>query len=281
MPTMGLKSIASAAVETCGLDLSGSTICWGYGIPFDPPRAPIGPTAVDTTEHFTLLRAPMGDPGMCGLTTIGTRYCWGTGETTAERLVAKLQDDSGLQFVDIALSQGWGCGVTGDGEAWCWGSNWFGQLGAGTVGQFEGPVTSPVPVKVVGDRSYVSVVAGLMHACALDTEGAAWCWGFIPADDGYGSPQPVPGDHRFDKIFAGGQFTCGLANDGQAWCWGLGPFGELGNGSYGNSIGPLPVAGGLYFFTLALGGTHACGITMDQRLYCWGNNEVGQVGRPL
>jgi alpha-tubulin suppressor-like RCC1 family protein len=277
---MELTSIASSAVVTCGLDLSGSAICWGYGIPFAPTRPPIGPTAVDTTEHFTLLRAQMADPDMCGLSAIGTRYCWGPGETTAERLVARLQDDSGLQFVDIGLSQGWGCGVTGDGEAWCWGSNWFGQLGAGTVGQFEGPVTSPVPVKVVGDRSYVSVVAGLMHTCALDTEGAAWCWGYIPGDDAYGTPQPVPGDHHFDKIFAGGGFTCGLANNGQAWCWGLGPFGELGNGGYYDSLEPVAVVGGLYFSTLALGGVHACGITTDQQLYCWGSNEFGQLGRP-
>jgi hypothetical protein len=280
-PSTGFTSIASSMVVTCGLDLSGSAICWGYGIPLDPSRAPIGPTAVDTTERFTLLRAAMGDSGMCGINAIGTRYCWGPGETTAERLVPHLQDDSGLQFVDIALSQGWGCGVTGDGEAWCWGSNWFGQLGVGTVGQFEGPVTSPVPVKVMGDRSYVSIVAGLMHTCALDTEGAAWCWGSIPVDNAYGIPQPVPGDHRFDKLFAGGQFTCGLTNSGQAWCWGSGPFGELGNGSYGDSLEPLQVAGGLYFSTLALGGTHVCGITTDQRLYCWGSNEFGQVGRPL
>jgi len=277
---MELTSIASSSVATCGLDLSGSAICWGYGIPFAPLRAPIGPTAVDTTEHIILLRAQMADPDMCGLSAIGTRYCWGLGETTAERLVATLQDDSSLQFVDIGLSQGWGCGVTRDSEAWCWGSNWFGQLGAGTVGQFEGPVTSPVPIKVVGDRSYVSVVTGLQHTCALDTEGAAWCWGLIPGGDAYGTPQPVPGNLRFAAIFAGGGFTCGLDNDGKAWCWGLGYFGELGNGGNSDSLAPVAVAGNLYFSTLALGGGHACGITTDQQLYCWGSNEFGQLGHP-
>jgi alpha-tubulin suppressor-like RCC1 family protein len=277
-PPMQLAAIAAARVETCGLDLSGSTFCWGYGVPSDPLRAPIGPTPVNTTERFTLLRRPMGDPGMCGRSETGARYCWGEGETTAERLVPQLQDDSGLQFADIALSQGWGCGVTADLEAWCWGSNWFGQLGIGTVGQFEGPLESPVPVKVVGDRSYAAIAAGLMHACALDSEGAAWCWGLIPGDHAYGAPQTVPGDHRFAAIFAGGQFTCGLAADGQAWCWGLGFFGELGNGSYADSLVPLPVAGGRYFSQLAPGGTHACGRTTDQNLYCWGSNALGQIG---
>jgi alpha-tubulin suppressor-like RCC1 family protein len=281
VPPMALTSIASAAVETCGLDLSGVASCWGYGIPLDPVREPIGPTPVDTTQRFTILRAPIGDPGMCGLSQSGPRYCWGAGETTAERLVPQLQDDSGLQFGDIALSQGWGCGVTSEVEAWCWGSNWFGQLGIGTVGQFEGPLESEVPVQVVGDRSYVAIAAGLMHVCALDTEGAAWCWGFIPGGTTYGTPQAVPGDHRFNKIFAGGQFTCGLTTSGQAWCWGLNFFGELGNGSYEDSLAPQPVTGGLSFSTLALGGIHACGITTDQQLYCWGSNEFGQLGRPL
>ncbi len=264
------------------MDLSGSAICWGYGVPLDPVREPIGPTPVDTTERFTLLRGPIGGYGLCGLNQSGARYCWGAGETTAERLVPHLQDDNGLQFVDIALSQGWGCGVTAEAEAWCWGSNWFGQLGIGTVGQFDSPLESAVPVKVAGDRSYVAIAGGLMHTCALDSKGAAWCWGLIPgADTAYGTPQPVPGDQRFDKLFAGGQFTCGLTTNGQAWCWGLGPFGELGNGGYGNSFKPLPVAGGLYFSTLAPGGTHVCGITTDEQLYCWGSNKYGQIGRSL
>jgi hypothetical protein len=76
-PPMQLASIAAGAVETCGLDLSDTAICWGYGIPFDPVREPIGPTPVDTTERFALLRGPMGDPGMCGLSQSGARYCWG------------------------------------------------------------------------------------------------------------------------------------------------------------------------------------------------------------
>lgn len=102
----------------------------------------------------------------------------------------------------------------------------------------------------------------------------------IPGDNAYGTPQPVPGDQRFAAIFAGGQFTCGLTNDGKAWCWGWGPYGELGNGSYGTSLEPVAVVGGLYFSTLSLGGVHACGITTDEQLYCWGNNGSGQLGRP-
>ena len=145
---MQLASIAASGLETCGLDLAGNAFCWGYGIPSDPLREPIGPTPVDTTERFRLLRGPKGNPGMCGISQSGARYCWGSGETTAERLVPQVQDDSGLQFVDIALGQLSDCGVTTEAEAWCWGSNWFGQLGMGTVCQFDGPLESDVPVKV-------------------------------------------------------------------------------------------------------------------------------------
>jgi alpha-tubulin suppressor-like RCC1 family protein len=277
---MQLASIAAATVETCGLDLSGNILCWGYGIPLEPLREPIGPTPVDTTEQFTLLRGSIGNLGMCGISQSGARYCWGSGETTAERLVPQLQDDSGLQYVDMALGELSGCGVTAEAESWCWGSNWFGQLGMGTVGQFDGPLESDVPVKVVGDHPYVAIAVGQMHACALDSQGAAWCWGFIPGDDTYGTPQPVPGDQRFPTIFAGGQFTCGLTNDGKAWCWGNNWSGQLGNGRHDNSREPAAVVGGLYFSALSLGWAHACGISTDEQLYCWGNNGSGQLGRP-
>jgi len=275
---MQLAAIASGGVETCGLDLSGSAICWGYGSLLIPVVEPIGPTPVDTTERFTMLRAHFVNVGVCGLTAIGTRYCWGTLEsmavTTAERLVAHLQDDGGLRFVDIALGQLSACGVTTNAEAWCWGNNWYGQLGVGNAGEAGVPAESQVPVKVVGDRSYRAIVAGFSHVCALDTEGAAWCWGLIPGDGAYGTPQPVPGGHRFDKIFAGGLSTCGLENNGKAWCWGIGSSGELGDGNYDNTLEPVSVVGGLFFSTLALGG-HACGITTDQQLYCWGNIGYG------
>jgi len=70
--------------------------------------------------------------------------------------------------------------------AYCWGDNVFGQLGNGsTTGpqQCLGVPCSTTPVAVSGGLSFATVSAGHSHACALTTNGAAYCWGHNFAGD--------------------------------------------------------------------------------------------------
>src|SRR3954471_15212560 len=53
----------------------------------------------------------------------------------------------------------------------CWGKGTDGQLGIGATS-----VISP-PTKVEGSPPLVSLVAGSIHTCGLDSEGNAYCWG--------------------------------------------------------------------------------------------------------
>lgn len=87
---------------------------------------------------------------------------------------------------------------------------------------------SSVPVPVAGDHAFVDIGLGVMHTCALDAEGLAWCWGkndFGQLGNGNtnASSIPVPvsqGRVRFVRLTTGSNYACGLEPSGRVWCWG-------------------------------------------------------------
>ena len=82
----------------------------------------------------------------------------------------------------------------GGGQGYCWGANESGELGDGTTG------TSSVPVAVdtsgaLAGKTLTQISAGLQATCALDTSGAAYCWGdnvFGGLGDGSTASSSVP-----------------------------------------------------------------------------------------
>lgn len=135
---------------------------------------------------------------------------------------------------------------------------------------------------------------GWSHACALVTDGTAWCWGDRGLTGRVGDPAapgPADTDARFTAIRAYEERTCALANpDGVIWCWGFdfssaGLFGwpapgvpEL-CGSYRECPLPTPMPTAARFTDFGLGQTHACGLTAGGEIWCWGLNANGQLGR--
>ena len=74
------------------------------------------------------------------------------------------------------------CAVAAGGDAFCWGYDGYGQLGNASVG------TSSVPVAVdtsgvLAGQTLIQASLGWYSACAVDSAGAAFCWG----DNSYGS----------------------------------------------------------------------------------------------
>jgi alpha-tubulin suppressor-like RCC1 family protein len=75
---------------------------------------------------------------------------------------------------------------------------------------------------------YATLTVGTDHACALDEEGRAFCWGDnLSGQLGAGvfggtaaGPVRVVGGHRFVAIDADYGRTCGLTLEGQLYCWG-------------------------------------------------------------
>ena len=147
-------------------------------------------------------------------------------------------------------------------------------------------VQAQVVVTAVELRA-ASLVAGGVHACALTTSGAAYCWGWnafgqvgaVLTTQYTSSPVAVSGGLTFGSLTAGRYHTCGLTRSGAAYCWGDNGAGALGNTSVsGTTTAPTAVGGGHTFYQLAAGGLHTCGLTATGTAYCWGLNNHGQLG---
>jgi alpha-tubulin suppressor-like RCC1 family protein len=276
-----------------------ATLCWGkgsdgqLGIGSTPLQS--APTAVAAAQPLVSLVA--GGAHTCGLDAQGRAHCWGTNRdgqlgTTTELEACPLpcavtpRPVSGdLQFTALSAGTDHTCGITEDGSVFCWGLNDIGQLGttAATESCVDGPC-SRVPLRVQTERRFSVVTAALHHTCALDAEGAAYCWGFQlgTSDKVHVHPQfspevkPMSGGLKFQQISAGGVHTCGVTVDAGAYCWGLDAIGA----------GPTPLesevpvqVGGPHDITSVYSAGHAsCGLVDDGTAYCWGPNSHGEVG---
>lgn len=160
------------------------------------------------------------------------------------------------------------------------------------------PVDTEVEVSVVDANGEVAglilplevitaaqVVGGDLHTCALDTRGAAWCWG----PNSYGRlgtgdsdqsrvPRPVAGGHEFSTLAAGLEHTCGIDTAGAAWCWGSYLDGRLGSDVDEMQPSPVKVAGTRTYTSITAGGSHTCAIDSAGAAWCWGGNVWGQLG---
>ena len=255
---------------------------------------PSAPTAAAPVENFRAVLITTGDEHACALDGEGRAWCWGYGESgrlgdgSGEDAATPVPVATDARFRLLSAGRTFTCGISTDERTLCWGGNSRGQLGDGTTGGGSSDADQPSPGAVLGDRSFADLAAAQLHACALDEDGAVWCWGAYPSgqlgvavNNDQTAPVRAGGDLRLVKLGQGGDTsTCGIDTDGAAWCWGGNAFGQLGDGTRSNAAQPepRPVVGGRTFRALALGRTHACGIDLDGTLWCWGRNEAGQLG---
>jgi alpha-tubulin suppressor-like RCC1 family protein len=208
-------------------------------------------------------------------------------ETGFSRPVRVSED---LSFTAITTSHHHSCGLQPDGRAWCWGSNERGQLGSSAPMQRcagDNFPCSGTALPVDGGRAFVRIAASIMHTCALDANGQAWCWGAGEGGqlgDGRGENSPVPvaiaGDLRLATIAGSvsGTVNCALTTAGKAWCWGPDLDGMLGNGTREGSDVPVPVLSDDSFISISVGQRHACAVTTAGDAYSWGLNWFGNLG---
>lgn len=130
--------------HTCGLTASGTAYCWGSN--FDGELGDgtttqrLTPVQVSGGLSFSMIAAGgwAFAAHSCGLTTLGTAYCWGDngdgqlgdGSTTS-RLTPQAVA-GGLVFTAITARWNHTCASTATGAIYCWGQNDSGQLGDGT-----------------------------------------------------------------------------------------------------------------------------------------------------
>ena len=131
----------------------------------------------------------------------------------------------------------------------------------------------------------VIVSTGGGHACGLDADGRAFCWGrneHGQLGDGTlinrRTPTAVAGGRTFIAIDADVFHTCALTKTGEAYCWGLNQFGEVGDGTQTRRSSPVAVLGGHTFASITTGGQNTCAITPANTAFCWGQGFFGANG---
>lgn len=279
--------VATGPYHSCALDSEGRAWCWGSGEEgaLGPGTAESSVAPVQVSAELRFVDVVAGRWHSCGLTGEGEVWCWGLSRSTGAGIVASASDVQAepvlavLQAPAVSISSEFShtCAATSDGDAWCWGYSYAGELGAAeTHGDHF------VPLKVAGGHTWAVVEAGETFSCALDTDGAAWCWGRDAswgrlgageAVGDVGEPVPVAGGHAFVAIHAGGTHACALTADGVAWCWGANDHGQLGVAPDAfDSEAPMPVRvdTDLRFSSLRAGNGFTCGITSEARVFCWG-----------
>ena len=239
--------------------------------------------------------------GIAFVTQNGLISAIGAGTTTIiaeyDGLSAELPVTVTADLVQIASGWFHTCGVTVLGRATCWGSNASGKLGTGTL------FGNGTPALVTGlTPPTATVSAGGNSSCALDGNGAAFCWGSNSRGQlGIGSfggtvgengesnsaqvsAVPVSGSLSFTTITIGDRHACGLTSAGEVYCWGGGGWGQLGVGTPTSVCSGEPCElrprkiEGFTFDVVSAGLQHTCGIVTSGDAYCWGVNQSGAVG---
>jgi alpha-tubulin suppressor-like RCC1 family protein len=222
----------------------------------------------------------------CALRNGGSVWCWGANESGQSGGQGRVSSDRpgavvGLDDVaEIAVGSNFSCARTQAGKIYCWGDNRQGQLGEGdgAVGVFS---SRPSALRFAGAVTQLSL--GENHACALDREGAVYCWGDnrqhqVSAADATirRLPTRVEGVPKFSAIAVGAEHSCGQSQNGEVWCWGTNRGNALGVGQMDQAVVPrrVPQVRGAKY--LAAGGNRTC-IADGQAVYCWGARADGAV----
>jgi alpha-tubulin suppressor-like RCC1 family protein len=316
LPSTFVELTSGIGQTSCGIKADRSALCWGrgqWGQLGNGFRGPNTSGPVNVTGGISWASISNGHLDMCGVSTSGVGYCWGsnqrgeigrvskpTGTDTSSMTYAPAILDGGHQWKQVIAGWTHACGITTSGGAYCWGDNFRGQLGLGYADTVA--VRSPQPV--VGGLQFIQLSLGVTYSCGITVAHQAYCWGEnFTGQLGDGTttrrsvPTAVATSKRFSFIASGTGFgggltlpvgtpqggaghVCALAEDGQAWCWGWNAGGQLGNGTLVNSLTPVAVSGGLRFDRLSSGGAGTCG-RKGNRIWCWGGDTWGQIGDGL
>lgn len=185
-PSIGpFTSISAGEAHTCGLPVSGFPLCWGsnnvHQLGTDamlPGMQSAAPVSLDVITGPVRVLSVMGSHS-CAVTDVVR--CWGANafgqlhlphppDQVSPPTEITLSFTPALFAGNDAILQAHTCATSDAGGLYCWGSNFYGQLGNGTM------TASDSAIEVPSLTSVDALSAGAYHTCAV-ADGAAYCWG--------------------------------------------------------------------------------------------------------
>ena len=308
----------AAGTSTCGITDNYATYCWGGN-----SNGQVGNNS--TTNALlpvqilqgaiplgvVLKYIDAGENNVCAIGSNESSYCWGSdvsgalgnGDGTYQQslvpsLVAKGAIPANITLKSISVGYNYACGVGTNSKVYCWGNNSYGQLGNGESS--NNPYNTPVAVSdgvIPPTTKILSVSAGSVTACAVGSDGEAYCWGSNAATGMLGngisagisvtpvlvSQGSVPANVSLISVVNGTYANCALGNDGNSYCWGQGY--SLGNGNtltIQSSPAPVTQTSSGVFHSMATSSFGVlCGINTSGAAYCWGTAGSGQLGNGM
>lgn len=211
--TGDIVDVASGLAHTCAVQISGGVICWGFN-----------------------------DQGQVGAPSAG-----GGGSNSMPSPVTVPGVDNAVK---VALGHAHSCAVTTAGRVRCWGWNASGQLGDG------GFQSRSQPLFVIDDSGVEladvqRVVVGPTRSCAIQDDGAAFCWGDNASGALGAGPTPAQSTHAVRVTALGedavidvavGEFHTCFLGPTRIRCIGQNEQGQLGDGTTAASTSGVDVA---------------------------------------
>lgn len=227
------KAIAAGAAHTCAILDNDKVRCWGYGgdgvlgygnendIGDDETPASAGYVDLGSAE-LTAKAIDAGGGHTCVILSTSKVRCWGDGyygalgygnpddigdnEIPNTATVGDV-DLGGFDAIKITAGTYHTCAILSDATTRCWGRPSEGMLGLNLgVGSSENigdDATDSISPIDLGGRFVIAITAGLLHTCAVFSDGAALCWG--------NGQEGALGQSNTDDI--GDNETPGLVND--------------------------------------------------------------------
>lgn len=261
----------------CALDTDRDVACWcqpGLINPGDCPALEYPPA----DDNF--IQIARGGNYTCGVNESGLLVCWGEDRTVVESVPAPPADQ---EFIAVAAGSEHACGLVDDGSVLCFGANSEGQgtpvggpyeqllagdtfscgLNAGTVTCWGSIMGTP------SGSGFAAIYGGSTHACALDSDGAATCWGSNTEGEG-----TAPAGVNFSSLALGEQVSCGVIRDANVLrCWGRNTMDPADGDEFGSMNYPPT---GQY--TAVFGRSSAfCALDPNSRLRCWGQVDASPI----
>ncbi|KAH9247044.1 hypothetical protein BASA81_015396 [Batrachochytrium salamandrivorans] len=218
----------------------------------------------------------------CARAASGVAQCWGYFTFSTRNSPVDIAVSGGVQSISLGYQHA--CFMAIGGKLYCMGSNTKGQLGTGNT------TTQAAPIQVVGlaAENIVSVACGYEHTCAVNADGAMFCWG----EDFYGrlgnptitseSPNPVQVlgiTSGAASAWTGGFNSFALMQNGTVLVFGADWYGMFGTGSSVDQPAPIVYGQGVSGVVELRGGYYVtCVLLQNDQVKCTGYNGYGQLG---